>query len=912
MSHRLLCGFLIWVAAAPNSFGQTAAAQSDPDWVAHYQAQVQPLLKTKCFACHSGLKQQAGLRLDSRAYMQTGGDSGSAIEGAEASLLMQRVTAQDDTRMPPPTEGSALTSDEIAKLAGWLRAGAVAPADEVPLIPEQHWAFQPIDTDSALAKAADAGAVAQQAGQSTHPIDALVSKQRLARTLPAARPVERHRLLRRLYLDLIGLLPTPEQVADARPVEEIVDELLATPLYGQRWGRHWMDIWRYTDWYGLGDQLRNSQKHLWHWRDWIVDSLNADKGYDRMILEMLAGDELAPEDQQAIAGTGFLARNYYLFNRTTWLDDTIEHTGKAFLGLTLNCCKCHDHKYDPLTQQDYYNFRAIFEPHQVRLDPLPGTADLELDGLPRVFDDHLDAKTYLHRRGDPAQPDSETSIQPQIPAHFGSAQLTIRSVDLPLAAYAPGTRQEVRHTHMLAARARRQQAEQQVAQARAALAEQASDSPEAVQQASAVTIAAARLAVCDQALISLQATIAADDVRFGLIASDSNALRQAAREQLRLQLAEAQLQLLEAGDKEDQKKAASHKIEQLQQQLADEQSLEQHFLSLKVSRKALETPEHTDRDYPADYSPISTGRRLALARWIASPENPLTARVAVNHIWLRHFGQPLVENVFDFGLRTQPPAQLELLDYLSAQFMQSGWSVKSLHRLLVTSQLYALGDEHYSRDSAAQTADSSNIYWWRGNVRRMEAQVVRDNLLYLAGQLDTSLGGPPQPLGPDSRRRSLYLKHSLDDRDLFLSMFDDADLLQCYRRSESIVPQQALALANSRLSMEMSVHIAKQITDRLETSEVRLADSSEYEFGDNAPNHCLATVAADASQQFVDRAFWTILGRPASSGEAQLALQFIQAFCHQSDGESSSDAVQRAQIRLVHSLLNHNDFIAIR
>ena len=180
------------------------------------------------------------------------------------------------------------------------------------------------------------------------------------------------------------------------------------------------------------------QKHLWHWRDWIIESLEDDKGYDRMILEMLAADELAPTDYQALRATGFLARNYYLFNRTTWLDSTIEHTAQAVLGLTLNCAKCHDHKYDPITHEDYYRFRAIFEPHQVRLDPQPGEPNLDADGLPRVYDDHLDAPTYLHRRGDPKQPDKSIAIQPGVPAFLSDFEQIPSSVELPLPAYAPG------------------------------------------------------------------------------------------------------------------------------------------------------------------------------------------------------------------------------------------------------------------------------------------------------------------------------------------------------------------------------------------------------------------------------------------------------------------------------------------
>ena len=191
-------------------------------------------------------------------------------------------------------------------------------------------------------------------------------------------PAERSLLLRRVYLDLIGLPPTREEMqaflGDKSPdaYEKVVDRLLASPQYGERWGRHWMDVWRYSDWWGLGAELRNSQKHIWHWRDWIVESLNEDKGYDRMLREMLAADELYPTDPDALRATGFLARHYFIFNRTTWLDETVEHTGKAFLGLTFNCCKCHDHKYDPFSQADYYRFRAIFEPYQIRTDNVPG------------------------------------------------------------------------------------------------------------------------------------------------------------------------------------------------------------------------------------------------------------------------------------------------------------------------------------------------------------------------------------------------------------------------------------------------------------------------------------------------------------------------------------------------------------
>ncbi|MEM7560979.1 MAG: DUF1549 domain-containing protein, partial [Planctomycetota bacterium] len=390
----------------------------------------------KCFACHGRLKQEASLRLETRNLILQGGESGATVdlEDPMASLLWQRVSAEADLRMPPEGEGSAFTSEELELLQSWLQAGAPAPDEPTPPSPQEHWAFQTPQRPNATS------------------IDDLLHRKHVQQGLQASPPADRTLAIRRVYLDLVGLPPTSEQLQDERPWGEIVDELLASPQYGERWGRHWMDVWRYSDNYGLNAQLRYSQKHLWHWRDWIVQSLNDDKGYDRMLLEMLAGDELDPLNEEVVSGTGFLARNYYLFNRTTWLDATIEHTGKAFLGLTLNCAKCHDHKYDPISQQDYYNFRAIFEPHQVRLDPVAGQLDFEKDGLPRVFDDHLDAETFLHIRGDEKNPDHDLEIRPRVPRLFSSLQPEPASIELPPEAYSPGMRGHVQQAVLKAAK----------------------------------------------------------------------------------------------------------------------------------------------------------------------------------------------------------------------------------------------------------------------------------------------------------------------------------------------------------------------------------------------------------------------------------------------------------------------------
>ncbi|MEL6109922.1 MAG: DUF1549 domain-containing protein [Planctomycetota bacterium] len=411
-----------------------------------YVAQVKPLLAEKCYSCHGALKQEAGLRLETRELMD---DGGVVVAGdVDRSELLVRISAEDDRRMPPHGEGAELHVDEIDLVRRWIAEGAAAPSEPTPPSPQSHWAFQPIRRPTVP--------------DGVHPIDALLDQSRREAGVTAVNQASRTIAIRRLYLDLIGLPPSQAQLADDRAWNVIVDELLSSPAHAERWARHWMDVWRYSDWYGLGKQLRVSQKHLWHWRDWIIHSLMEDKGYDRMVTEMIAGDELAPSDPDVVAATGFLARNYYLFNRTTWLDNTIEHTGKAFLGLTLNCAKCHDHKYDPLSQLDYYRFRAIFEPHQVRLDLVPGETDFEKDGLPRVFDDHVDKPTYLHVRGDAKNPDTSREIQPGVPAILDHFATSINPVALPHQAYAPGSRNDVQRLLLGEAMDARQLAEREL------------------------------------------------------------------------------------------------------------------------------------------------------------------------------------------------------------------------------------------------------------------------------------------------------------------------------------------------------------------------------------------------------------------------------------------------------------------
>ncbi len=1037
-TNRFVLGILISLCF---SWTESRSAETED-----YLKSIKPVLKERCYACHGALKQKKNLRLDTAQQII---DSG-IIESGE---LLKRLTASDpEERMPQ--EAAALHKEEIDAIRAWIANGNPVPVDELPQDdPASHWAFQRIGRPPVPAK-------------DGNPIDAFLTAKHRELDLKTQGEAERSLLIRRLYLDLTGLPPTKEQLATTAPFESIVQELLASPHYGERWGRHWMDVWRFSDWYGLGKQVRNSQKHMWHWRDWIVDSLNKDKGYDRMILEMLAGDELEPENPEVLAATGFLARNYYLFNRTTWLDDTIEHTSKAFLGLTMNCSKCHDHKYDPLSQMDYYRLRAIFEPHQVRLDAIAGETDFEKDGLPRVFDDHPDAETPFHIRGNPATPDEKIKIEAGVPAIFANFAPKPKSITLPPYAWAPGAREYVQRDQLATAKAKLESAQKAMEKARNTIQSIKKEVPQKKGGSSSLKdnfdaadaklwdvvgngwsynggILIQTMSSRDQQFVRSKnpipfdfdltlnfrttggATYKSVGVRFdvtndgkdahtvytsahapgpkvqiahtrdsktsypgdgkvsypikvnedyelrvqvrgalinvslngkfllaytlpernpnGLIELfafdataefDSIEVQPLAKEtefmesgtpsqkakpkdpaaalklsEAHLKEAEIGLRLMEAKIADDNAtllgkgKGDPKTSGRLQREYAVESAkvgvltaeagkldaakkvlktaeanlkkTDAKYTSLRGSFKALETPEHKEPEYAATYSKNSTGRRLAFAQWVTSRENPLTARVAVNQIWMRHFGEPLVESVADFGLRAPLPKHSELLDYLAAELIESGWSMKHLHELIVTSKAWQRSSSNLDADPNTLEKDPGNQFYWRMNPRRMESEVIRDSLIYSAGEMDMKQGGPSIKPSQNARRRSLYFRHSRNEKGPLLSRFDDADILACYRRSGSIVPQQALALSNSALSIRMS----KRVYGLFYEEKV--------------------------DRKFSEQVFEHILCRKPTGPELDACADFV--------AKLQPDSTQaESRIRLVHALFNHNDFITIR
>ncbi|MFO0012553.1 MAG: PSD1 and planctomycete cytochrome C domain-containing protein [Planctomycetota bacterium] len=865
---------------------------------AGYRENVRSVFYERCVACHGALKQEAGLRLDSARNLMRGSENGAVVAASDpdASSIVQRVTSGDlSNRMPP--EGEPLHPEQIDALKRWIGGGAPVPLDErEEADPDAHWAFQPPQRSTLP--------VAEEDAWNANPIDAWIASSREQRGLRAQSPASASIWLRRVYLDLIGLPPTHEEIrafekdASDRAKELVVEKLLASPHYGERWGRHWMDIWRYSDWWGLGEEVRNSQKHMWHWRDWIIESLNEDKGYDQMLREMLAADEMYPEDLDKLRATGYLARQYFKFNRTSWLDETIEHTAKGMLGMTFNCTKCHDHKYDPLTQQDYYRFRAIFEPYQVRMEMVPGQPDFARDGIPRAFDCNLDAPTYVHVRGDDRNPDRSQAMEPAVPEFLRRGnRLGIEPVALPLTSVAPGLRTHVVENLRRVAWSRVRELEGQ----RRELDEQLQGSfprpdgttKESIEGQRAVWEQEGNKACAE--LIAIDWRHEADVLAAQAAGSDEarRAAQRAAYFDKLSDVAAARLAVAQGGAAlaaapADKKVEAATRLANAESNL--ETALKQldapgeQYRSLRGAEKTAESNLESDASRSRPFPGSSTGRRSALARWMTDRSHPLTARVAVNHVWARHFGQPLVPTVFDFGRKGTPPTHQELLDFLALELMEHGWSLKHLHRMMVLSKTYAMRSSILGLETAADR-DPDNRFYWRMNAVRMEAQSVRDSLLYLAGDLDPKLGGPSIPVSDAaSRRRSLYFFQSHNEHEKFLSIFDDANVLDCYRRAQSIVPQQALALQNSPLIQSCSQRIADRI-------------------------------AAKASDQddtaFIAMAFEWLLATPATEREIATAHQAMQRW-RESAVERGLDPLQHARIGLVRSLINHNDFLTVR
>lgn len=948
----LLRRFLTVTALCSLVCSTAAGDETATSEVVDYLSDVRPILKSRCFSCHGALKQESSLRLDTGALTRKGGDGGAAVISGKPSdsPLIQRVTEVDDAlRMPP--EGEPLSAEQILILTRWIDQGAVSPADEQPEEdPRQHWAFQK-PVRPAVPQTKDSEWV-------QNPIDSFIAFRHEEHGLTPLSIAKKHVLMRRVVLDLTGLPPSRDEqqefLTDDSPdaYERLVDRLLDSPEYGERWGRHWMDVWRYSDWYGrrkVPDTL-NSYGQIWRWRDWIVRSLNDDKGYDRMVMEMLAADELAPGDDENVVATGFIVRNFYRWNYNTWMKDSVEHTGKAFLGLTLNCCHCHDHKYDPITQEEYFRFRAFFEPIEIRHDRVPGEPDPGVypkykygasykpitSGMVRIVDEKLDAQTFMYTGGEARNviPD-RPPVSAGGPAILGGDKLTVQRVDLAPEGWYPGLKASIRAEEikqrqdglaavqitLAKAESLVAQAEKAVTEARSTESSEKSDSestanPNAIAIAEAAMKAASLTLAVDTAnvrrakaeLAAINARIHADDVRYLGIAGNADeaskaathAERQVRLDTTHLELARAERELNTATVKAATDVKAKPEIAKADQRI---QKAKAAVAAAEIAYKTVSTVYSAiGHQYPQQ----STGRRTALAKWIANPNNPLTARVAVNHIWLRHFGRAIVESTENLGRNGSRPTHPKLIDWLAVELMENSWSMKHIHRLIVTSRTYCTSSpSRKSMPEAAESAtrDRDNRFLWRFDSARIDAEVVRDSILKVAGSLDDRIGGKElaQNLGLTTPRRSVYFEHHGEGRMPFLDLFDAADPCDCYRRSVSVRPQQALAMSNSELVIQQGRLLARSLTLEIPTGE--------------------------HPSRFVEAAFLQILSRKPNQNESLASETFLQNQTELYDSTTaqvlattskddpsppSVNPIIRARESFIQALLSHNDFVTVR
>ncbi|MBT4692719.1 MAG: DUF1553 domain-containing protein [Planctomycetaceae bacterium] len=1099
----------------------------------NYLTDIKPILKARCYACHGALKQEAELRLDTGKALRSATDNGAVV--------LERITATDeDFRMPPI--GEPLTAEEIAQFKKWIEDGAVSPVNETAETdPAEHWAFVPPVTPAVPRK------------HEARVIDYLIEKQLRTQKIGVLDLAAAPQRLRRVYLDLIGVPPTPEEVTafleDAATTRygTVVDRLLADFRYGQRWARHWMDIWRYSDWYGRRNQndVRNSSAQIWMWRDWIVDSLNNNVGYDVMVQQMLAADEMSPLDDSQWPATGYLVRNYYSLNPNEWMRHNVEYTGKAFLGLTFNCAHCHDHKYDPIEHDDYFRLRAFFEPMSIRMDqvagaPRPdefveylyaGSRQPALIGMARVFDKSHDAITHFYNGGDERNRVTDhVPIEPGVPRFLEHLLPQVSEQQLPTEAWYPGARQSVHDYEM-------EQAAKQLTIAKAELLELSPidvgelraaavvrknvqvELDAAIKQVNAQgrgalegrysllldarqgrrvlsnhlpevkelvedTVISFQLLILDEGQVNFQlirdhkgsltagyvgfengviysytpggfsrfvvgkydfangerrfrakllihpatdnaeltidvlnvesevfrelATVSMaingwnpvgtdnkpilldcrtgtqavfDDIRVAIPKHDEIVLNFEGKDYSAGQdvdeinnwkvgsssVAPASSKTIEVIDSElvrvlrksvDEADAAMSRITLMRDAaIAAVTAAEANMLKLEAviaadvlryrdagidrgqdlikaavtksieadglianaellaSRVALVAAEKivdkaqrktavtaaqarvvtaeasvtaakkATTEPPADYNPLSvqtpktsTGRRTALARMLTHRNNPLTARVAVNHIWLRHFHVPLVETVFDFGRNGKPPTHPGVLDYLAVQLMESGWDMKKIHRLIVMSDAYQRSSQGNVRNGQV---DPDNVWLWRMNSGRMEAEIVRDSLLYIANDLNRSTGGRSleNTKALTTNRRSLYYETypEAGGSNPLGELFDAPNPFECYRRTSTIVPQQALALNNSDF-----VHqIAEKTVLRIEKMLVPPLDTQ-------------------LDRAFVQMAFIVVLSRLPSAVESSKCEAFLSSY-----GDN-------ARAGLIRVLINHSDFVSIQ
>ena len=712
-----------------------------------YSSEIKPVFRQSCFQCHGPVTQKSGLRVDTAAAAIRGGDDGPAIlPGHGADSLMVKAllgAAKDIHRMP--LKKDPLPAAQIARIQLWIDQGAMAPKDEKPEAGGKHWAF--------IAPVRPAPPSVKQKNWPRNAIDRFILARLEQSGIKPSPEADRVTLLRRVSLDLVGLPPSPEEVEaflkDKRPnaYERVVDRLLASPHYGERWGRHWLDVARYADSNGYSIDAPRS---IWKYRDWVIDALNSDLPFDQFTIDQLAGDMLPNASASTKIATGF-HRNTQI-NEEGGIDkeqfriesiiDRVNTTGAAFLGLTIGCCQCHDHKFDPLTQKEYYRMFAFFN-------------NADEPAMDLATPDELAQRKAVRDQIEPMEKDLDSFID-SLATEQSAWEKALTPEEV--------SRMKPEVTTILETPPAKRTAKQK------------------------------------------------RDLARVFRGSDPDFKKRL-----------AQITKLEVKEKMVSKAATTMVM---QERPAPRNSY--LFIKGDFTRHGQDVTPGVPAILPA-LAVSGTPTRLDLAKWIVDPTNPLTARVIVNRMWQEYFGKGIVETENDFGLQGSPPSHPELLDWLATEFIRQKWSLKAMHRLIVTSAAYR--QSSHARPDLAET-DPGNRLLARQSRIRLDAEIVRDAALSASGLLNPAIGGPgvnpPQPdgvmnLGQSKRdwrtssgveryRRGMYTFFWRATPHPALVVFDAPDAMSaCTRRVRSNTPLQSLTLLNDDAFFEMAQALARRV-----------------------------------------------------------------------------------------------------
>lgn len=782
-SHPLVMPSALLVIAF---YGAGAVRTEEPT----FERNIRPILRQFCFDCHGATDTREG-NLDLRLvrFMTQGGDSGPALEigRADGSLLVKRVL---DGEMPPGE--SHLPAVHMEVLKKWIDAGAkterpepdeIGPGVPITIEDRDYWAFRPVVRPTALDL--------PTAERIRTPIDALLM-QSMPTGLSFSPDTDRETLIRRVYFDLVGLPPELDDferwknLADANWLEQLVEALLETPQYGERWARHWLDVAGYAD--SEGQTAQDAVRPwAWKYRDYVIRSLNSNKPIDRFILEQLAGDELAGVRQgdwtadqiELLTATGFLtmaadgtgAGDNSPEARNKVIADTLKIVSSSLLGLSVGCAQCHDHRYDPISQLDYYAMRAVFEP----------ALDWQQWRVPDA------RRISLYTIADREQADTIEREAQKIAEERAVKQagFMAEALDKELMKYEEPLRTELRMAYDTKETERSE--------------------PQAMQlkQYPSVNIT--------PGVLYQYLPKAADELKLYDTKIEETRARKPKEEFLR-----AMTEL------------PGRVPDTLLFHRGDHQQPKQKVLpsDLSIAANEGELPKLPERD------PLlkSSGRRLAFARWLTSGRHPLVARVLVNRVWLHHFGQAIVPTPSEFGKLGMPPTHPQLLDYLADEFMRSGWDLKHLHRTILHSTAWR---QRSVMDATKSGEDSENTYYWRKSIQRLDAEVIRDRMLMASGTLVPSLFGPPVAIKVDEagqvivdgqqKRRSLYLQVRRSQPVAMLQSFDAPVMdVNCERRPVSTVATQSLILMNGEFVWQQANLLAERVIREAELLPAQL------------------------------------------------------------------------------------------